>query len=186
MRFRLASPGSEASEGGKSYTARRLQRPRGRGAAAPRPAMAAVLATAAQAGLSSVGSTGQEASSSTGQPGATSSTGQPGAKVILTPRRGSAALTGDEPRIEGNSLASRQYRKRLCDECNILSDQKIHDLNTRARKGAKFTSHTDRYHNDSTYRGQMLAQRIPEWLVWKSNGTTSRVDGQLGDQWSVD
>ena len=150
--------------------------------------MAAVSMTTGQPGSSSVGATGQGASSSTGQPGATSSTGQPGAKVTLTPRRGSAAVTGDEPRIEGNSIASRLYRKRLCKD---ITDQKIHDLNSRAKKtkgpdGVKYTSHPDRYRIDSTYRDQMKDKLIPEWLAWQSNGTTSRADGKLGDQWPVE
>jgi hypothetical protein len=93
---------------------------------------------------------------------------------------------GEEPRVEGNSFASRAYRKRLCDECEVLNDSKIHNLNNRARKGAKFTSHADRWRNDSIYRAQMTSQGIPEWLVWESDGTTSRVDGRPGDQWPVD
>ena len=96
-------------------------------------------------------------------------------------------MVGAEPRVEGNSDASRALRKRLCDECKGLSDAKIQALNNRAKKAKQgYTSHADRMRNDSVYRQQMSSQGIPEWLVWTSNGHTSRVDGQPGDQWPVE
>ncbi len=72
-----------------------------------------------------------------------------------------------------------------------ISDKKIHELTTRAKKqkasdGSKYLSHTDRYNRDSTYRVQMQEKNVPKWLVWQSTGHTARLDGQLCDQWPVE
>mgnify|MGYP002808320533 CR=1 FL=1 len=72
-----------------------------------------------------------------------------------------------------------------------ISDKKIHDLTTRAKKTktsdcSTYLSHTDRYNRDSAYRVQMQENNVPKWLVWQSTGHTARPDGQLGDQWPVE
>ncbi len=61
-------------------------------------------------------------------------------------------------------------------------------LNKGARKQIKgegaYRSHTERYRADLGYRAKMIQQGVPEWLVFKSTGDTSRLDGALGDQWT--
>jgi hypothetical protein len=177
QRFRLESPGTEASEGGEKFKQKARKLAEARATAAARPAMAAILATG-QPGLSSVGATGQSAASSTGPPGTT---------ARLTPRGSVASGTSADPPLEGNSAESRQYRKRLMRD---ITDKKIQELTKGARKkvasdGTPFLSHTDRWNRDSIYRAQMQNGDVPKWLVWTSIGFTVRLDGQPGDQWPV-
>ncbi len=47
-----------------------------------------------------------------------------------------------------------------------------------------YRSHTERYRADLGYRAKMIQQGVPEWLVFKKTGHTSRLDGAKGDQWT--
>ncbi len=63
----------------------------------------------------------------------------------------------------------------------------MHQLNKSAKKHTPkgtYRSHTERYQLDLGYRTQMMAQGVPEWLVFNSTGHTYRLDGEEGDQWT--
>jgi hypothetical protein len=176
--FRIAPPGSAWSEKGHHF--QKKARASARAAAAIRPAAAAVIVTE-PSGLSSSGSTGQPAGSSTAPAGTT---------ARLVPRGSVATGQPANPPLEGNSPASRAYRVQLMYGVKgRMSDRKIFELEKGSRKnkaadGTNFLSHTDRWNRCGVYRAQMQRDGTPKWLVWESNGFTVREDGQLNmDQW---
>jgi hypothetical protein len=61
-------------------------------------------------------------------------------------------------------------------------------LNKGAKKQIKglgaYRSHTERYRADLGDRANMIAQNVPEWLVFHKTGHTSRLDGEKEDQWT--
>jgi hypothetical protein len=137
--------------------------------------MAAVIVSE-PSGLSSIGTTGQPAASSTAPAGTT---------ARLVPRGSVATMPTADPPLEGNSAASRAYRKRLM---GGMTNRKIFELEKGAKKkkaadGTFFLSHTDRWNRCGIYRAQMQRDGNPKWLVWESTGLTAREDGQGGDQW---
>ena len=145
----------------------------------PPPAMAAPQAAPQRASSASAGKSprGTAASSTSGT--------RASASAVLTARPGAfSASAGPSP--TGPGPECRALRAELC---KGLSDSYKHGLNKSARKQIKgpgaYRSHTERYRADLAYRANMIAQNVPEWLVFHSTGHTSRLDGVKGDQWSL-
>jgi hypothetical protein len=169
--FRIAPPGHSWSDKGVEYE--KMARRTARTSAATPPAMAAVIVPE-PSGLSSVGSTGQRAASSSAPAETT---------ARLTPRGSVAAMPPANPPLEGNSAASRAYRLSLMGD---VTNQKIYNLTKAAKKnvgadGTPFLSHTDRWNRCLTYRSQKTRDGCPKWLIYPS-GETVREDGEKGEQ----
>ncbi len=120
--FRLAPPGHDWSDKGPEYE--KMARRAARVSAVAPPAMAAVIVPE-PSGLSSIGSTGQSASSSLSAPAETT------ARVV--PRGTVAAMPRANPPLEGLSRESRAYRLSLMQNMTDSSNQKIYNLNKCAK-----------------------------------------------------
>jgi hypothetical protein len=188
--FELAPPGRRESEKGEKFL-RNLRR-QGTGSQPVVPAMAAVrapessgpAATALESSRpSSLGSTGQQAASSSSASAGT------GANAVPLPRvqpRGSVAAVAALPPLEGCSRASRNYRLELMLEMGSIQTRQIYNLNKNARAkrasdGTRFLSHTDRWERCDNYREQKILDGCPKWLIYES-GDTHRRDNEKGDQ----
>ncbi len=141
----------------------------------PKPAMAAPQrVVSASAGQSPRGSAAASSSGGT----------RASASAVLTARPGAVSASAG-PQVNGPSPEARALRASLCEN---LSDYYMAHLNKGAIKQIKgegaYRSHTERYRADLGYRAKMIQQGVPEWLVFKKTGHTSRLDGVKEDQWT--